>query len=118
MKRLLQTTGTAITSVILLAGCITHEETTYRDVERARVSFENDTAGRIFYEAYQEYGSKSSSAESSTKVEIPIIFEHRQKVVNGPNQAFNDAVSQCDTDRNGIITETEARIYADMKKKH
>ena len=35
----------------LPTGCIHHHETVYRDVERVKVEFENDTAGRLFYEA-------------------------------------------------------------------
>ena len=54
--------------------------------------------------------------ESKTEVSIPIVFEHERKVVRGPNQAFNKAVSRCDTDRDGRITEQEARIYSQTVK--
>lgn len=33
------------------AGCISTKETVYREEARLKVEFENDTAGRLFYEA-------------------------------------------------------------------
>jgi hypothetical protein len=102
----------------LWTGCITHEETIYRDDPRTRIEFENDTAARIFYEA-MSHGSqpKGGRTESKTEVDIPIIFEHKQHVVQGPNAAFNVAVERCDTNRDGKITEAEARIYAEQRRK-
>jgi hypothetical protein len=32
--------------------------------------------------------------------------------VNGPHQVFNEAVRRADTDRDGTITEKEARIFS------
>jgi len=102
---------------LLVAGCITHEETVYRDVERAKVEFENDTAARIFYESLNKAGSRQGRTESKTEVELPIIFSDKRKVVSGPNAAFNRAVEQCDTNRDGMITEQEARIFAASPQK-
>lgn len=103
-----------LSAALLWSGCVTHEETTYRDVERTRVEFENDAAGRIFYEALSRDKSKSVPKDSSTKVEIPVVFEHRTKVVIGESYRFNDAVARCDTNRDGKITESEARIYSEQ----
>ncbi len=98
---------------LLLAGCITHESTVVRDTERVKVEFENDAAARIFYEALSKEPSKDNRNESTTKFEIPIVFEHRRHVVTGSNAAFNRAVELCDTNKDGKITEQEARIFAD-----
>jgi hypothetical protein len=97
---------------LLLAGCITHEETVYKDVERTPVEFENDTAARIFYEKLSHTPHKPSGTESRTEVELPLIFKDKRKVVSGSNGAFNHAVALCDTNRDGRITEKEARIFA------
>ena len=97
---------------LLLAGCITHEETVYKDVERTPVEFENDTAARIFYEKLSQAPHKHSDTESRTEVELPLVFKDQRKVVSGPNAAFNRAVAHCDTNRDGRITEQEARIFA------
>lgn len=102
---------------VALGGCITHEETVYRDVERVKVEFENDTAARVFYEALSKAPASRRREESRTEVNIPVVFEHKRKVVMGDNAAFNEAVTACDTNRDGRITEHEARIFAEQREK-
>jgi len=97
---------------LLLAGCITHEETVVQDGERARVEFENDAAGRVFYEALSKLPDQRRS-ESTTEIDIPVLLEHKRHVITGANAKFNDAVAECDTNKDGKITELEARIFAD-----
>ena len=94
------------------SGCITHNETIVRDAERTKVEFENESAARIFYETLSKLPA-SNKAESTTAVEIPVIFETHQRIVTGPNTAFNDAVAGCDTNKDGKITELEAKIFAE-----
>ena len=96
----------------LLGGCITHKSVVYHDVERVPVKFESDAAARLFYETLTRNTGGRRYSESTTTISIPIIFENEQKSVPGPNVKFNDAVAACDTNRDGIITEAEARIYA------
>ena len=96
---------------VLLTGCITHNSVVYRDVERVKVEFENDTAARLFYETLNRNPGGRHS-EGTTSINIPIVFEHQQKVVSGPNVKFNDAVAVCDANKDGKITELEARIFA------
>lgn len=114
MKRHLLVIPFAATTALLVSGCISHEETVYRDEPRAKVEFENDTAGRLFYETLSKSPKDGRHSESSTEVSLPIIFEHKQKVVGGENVAFNDAVRRCDTNADGRITEQEARIFANQ----
>jgi hypothetical protein len=102
---------------LLITGCINHSETVVRDVERLPIQFENDTAARIFYETLNKDGGRRSQTESTTEVSLPIIFEHKQKSVAGPNAAFNDAVTLCDTNKDGKITEQEAHIFAEYGHK-
>lgn len=92
-------------------GCISHQDTTYRDVPRAPVEFENEAAGRIFYEALGKI-RPAQAAESRTDISVPLIFDSKHREVTGPNIAFNDAVACCDTNRDGRITELEAKIFA------
>src|SRR5581483_1260499 len=91
-----------------LSGCITHESTVVRDVDRAPVQFENDAAARIFYETLSKMPAPRDRAESTTTIDIPVVFEHKRHVVTGPNTAFNRAVAACDTNKDGKITEQEA----------
>jgi hypothetical protein len=97
------------------SGCISHDETIYQDTERMPVSFESETAGRVFFEALSKRPGGRSD-ETSTEVNLPIVFHHKVKTVRGPNAAFNDAVLRCDTNRDGKITELEANIFAGQVK--
>ena len=106
----------ALAAVTLTAGCIHHEETNVRDVARVSVEFENEAAGRIFYEALSKSGQPRPT-ESKTDVSLPVIFAHKTRTVTGPNFAFNDAVNRCDTNHDGEITELEAKIFAENKPK-
>jgi hypothetical protein len=103
-------------AALFLAGCIHHEETVYRDVPRASVTFENDTAARIFYEALTKPARKGERTESKTEIELPLVFSDKRRVVSGPNAAFNAAVDMCDSNHDGRITEQEARIYAENRE--
>lgn len=96
-------------------GCITHHETVYRDVPRVKVEFENETAARVFYDSLHARPMKHAGEDSTTKVEIPVIFEHSEHIVSGENEGFNAAVKLCDTNQDGRITELEAKIFADMR---
>lgn len=107
----------SLLALLAVTGCISHEETVYRDVERARIEFENDTAARVFYEALSHPATSAKPAESRTEVRLPIVFEHKRRVVSGPNAGFNQAVDKCDTNRDGKITEAEARIFAEQRRK-
>lgn len=102
-------------AAILTTGCIHHKETVYRDVERAKVEFENDAAGRMFYEALSKAPKDRGQRESKTDVSIPIVFSHSTETVTGENHAFNEAARRCDTNQDGRITETEARIFAERR---
>ena len=100
---------------VLASGCIHTSETVVHDDARTPVEFENDTAGRLFYETLSRNGHRGRE-ESSTEISLPIVFEHKVKTVRGPNADFNEAVARCDTNRDGKITEAEARIYAGAPK--
>ena len=51
-----------LTLIAAFTGCISTKETVYRETERLKVEFENDSAARIFYEAF----TKSPASPSST----------------------------------------------------
>lgn len=102
-------------SLLILNGCISQEKTVYRDVERVKVEFENETAGRVFYETLSRM-PRIEKQESKSEVSLPVIFEHKKRVIRGENITFNEAVARCDTNRDGRITETEARIFSEQWK--
>jgi hypothetical protein len=102
-------------AALLLAGCIHHTETTYHDTERVKVQFETEKAGRLFYEALSKM-PYHEPAESHTEVFIPVLFENKYTVKTGENGKFNEAVRRCDTNKDGLITEAEAEIFAGQFK--
>ena len=117
MKKPIRRFAFLAVSMVAFAGCISTESTVVRDTDRVKVEFEDDVAARIFYEALSKRSSHEDKSESTTKVEIPIVFEHKRHVVTGTNMAFNRAVELCDTNRDGKITEQEARIFAQQPPK-
>jgi len=105
--------ASALVLVLLVTnGCISTEKTTYRDVERMKVEFENDTAGRLFFETLSKSSLNQNRSESKTEISLPIVFEHKVRTVDGDNIVFNSAVRRCDLNCDGKITEQEARIFS------
>ena len=109
--------GLALALAGLNIGCISTEQTVYQEQDRVKVEFENDTAGRLFYEALSKQQSRRGRSESKTEVSIPVVFDHKRRVVEGESVAFNRAVRRCDTNGDGRITELEARIFAEQVEK-
>ena len=114
MNKQIKNGMTATALGLLLSGCITHNSVVYQDVERTKVEFESDAAARLFYETLSRNSANSKHSESTTTISIPIIFQNEQKVIPGRNVEFNDAVAACDSNKDGKITEAEARIYANQ----
>ena len=112
------TCGLALALAAFNTGCVSTDETVYRDQERIKVEFENDTAGRLFYEALSQSRATHPRKESSTELNIPVVFHHKHRVVDGENFGFNQAVQRCDTNGDGRITELEARIFSEAAGKH
>ena len=98
----------------LLAGCISVRSTSYSDVERVKVSFASERAGRLFYETVSRLPHEERE-ESKNDVSL-ILINVERKTITGPNRFFNEAVARCDTDHDGIITEEEAQIFASSTK--
>ncbi len=98
-------------AAVLATGCIRTTNTTTKDESRTPVEFENDTAGRIFYEALSRIPDSGGREECESEVSLPVVFSHKQKILRGPNLGFNSAVRRCDTNQDGRITEVEARHF-------
>jgi len=101
-----------IGSTLLLCGCISSTSTVYRDAEPTKVQFESDAAARLFYETLSKYYHPHNRSEKTVRFDVPLVFSAEKKEVRGRNLEFNEAVAECDTDKNGVITEQEARIFA------
>ena len=99
----------------LFVGCISNHETVYREVPRAKVEFESEKAGRVFYEALSKL-KYHNGRESHTEFSIPVVFDHSRTVKTGEDEKFNEAVRRCDGNQDGKISEQEAAIFADQVK--
>lgn len=108
MKSLL---SVSLLAAVVATGCIHTHETVVNDESRIPIEFENDAAGRIFYEALSRMPESGKHTEQKSEVSLPIVFSHERKVVRGPNTGFNQAARRCDTNQDGKITESEARIF-------
>ena len=94
-----------------LTGCISSHETVYTDAPRTKISFASDKAGSVFYETLARNRESRPRTEKRTEVNL-ILIDVEQRTVAGPNHLFNEAVAFCDTDSDGVITETEAEIFS------
>jgi hypothetical protein len=102
---------TGLGALAALTGCISSTNTTYTDIERVKVDFASDKAGFVFHEALSRTSDSRRRTEKRTEVDLILIdVEHR--VVSGPNRLFIEAVNFADSNRDGVITETEAEIFA------
>jgi hypothetical protein len=97
-----------------LSGCISSRSTTYTDVERTKIAFASERAGRLFYETLSKLPHEQRE-ESKNQVSLVLIHLER-KTITGANRTFNLAVERCDTDKDGTITEEEAQIFAASAK--
>jgi hypothetical protein len=110
MKRKLTTVLLGAAVAWFVPGCISSHTTVYEDAPPVKVEFENDTAARLFYEGLGKVAS-CENAESTTSFEIPVVLDVSRTRKVSYNVSFNRAVSRCDTNRDGRITEMEARIF-------
>jgi hypothetical protein len=97
-----------------LSGCISSRSTSYSDIERVKVTFASERAGRLFYETLSKI-STPNREESTNEVSL-ILINFERKTVTGPNYYFNEAVARCDTDKDGTITDEEAQIFSSSSK--
>jgi hypothetical protein len=58
----------------------------------------------------------SDSREESHSTVSLLVINVDRKTIRGPNETFNLAVAICDTNKDGIITEQEAEIFASSSK--
>ncbi len=99
-----------------LNGCISSKETVYRETERVKVEFENDTAARVFHDAFAKSPESRQRNEKTTTFTIPFLIHTQRTEKDSENTSFNAAVRRCDTNTDGKITESEARLFAAQQK--
>jgi len=93
----------------ITSGCVTH--TTIKDESRQSVHFGSPEAAQTFYDAY--LSGTSPKGHGSVAVYVVLPYQHR--TVSTDNVRFNSAVQAADKNRDGMISEEEARAFAAQK---
>lgn len=106
-------------AAISLLGCITTScvgvtYTKYKDEPRQRIRFSSTAAAQTFYDAYASIDRPQvrDGRFHSIKVYAGLVSPYSQHTKTTENIGFNAAVQRADANRNGTITEKEARAYA------
>jgi hypothetical protein len=107
---------TFVASVLFTStGCLTlfSKVDVVRSEElRKPIAFESPEAAEKFTSACK----KCDPEISSTQFAVPFVTLYNRHKKLSESAQFNDAVSRCDTDQNGIITLCEAEIFARLKE--
>lgn len=105
----------AVVALTLLPGCLTlfsKTEVIRGDEQPRAVRFENPQAADEFNKARKD----RSDHIGGTQFGVPFITLYEKDRKLSENAHFNDCVARCDTDQDGVITFTEAAIFAKSKK--
>ena len=101
----------ALLALPFVSGCITlfSKTVVVRDGETRRaIQFENPQAADAFNEALKT----QSGSVGGTYVGVPFVTFYAKAKKLSDGALFNEAVVRCDTNQDGIITFTEAAIFA------
>lgn len=87
---------------------------TARNAPRSSVRFASPAAAQTFYEAYiaKNY-TRAMGAGSYVALGVPVQLPYEHKEYPTDNIYFNAAVAAADTDRDGTISQDEARGYGE-----
>jgi hypothetical protein len=105
----------AVVSLSLLPGCLTlfsKTEVVRGDEPRRPIMFECVQAAEVFHNAVKE----KSGSLGGTDISIPFITLYSKERQLSDSALFNECVARCDTNQDGIITLTEAQIFAQLKE--
>jgi hypothetical protein len=102
-----------VLALVLSTGCISltifnKTEIVRSEEPRLPVKFETVKASCLF----QEKVAEQPKEIARSKVGVPFVNLSAKAVVLADSAHFNEELRKCDSDQDGLITETEARIYA------
>ena len=100
-------------SGLLTSGCVVmgQKEIIVREGETVKqVEFESEQAGILFRKTSKPIISRKDKQNESFV--IPFIIAYQTTKTLSENARYNDEINKCDTDGDGYITLTEARIYS------
>jgi hypothetical protein len=103
----------ALGALTLLPGCLTlfsKTEVVRGDEARRPVQFECQQAAETFQTALK----RQNGTLGGCHVGVPFVTVYSRNQQLSESALWNDAVAKCDTDQNGIITLSEANIFANL----
>jgi hypothetical protein len=113
MKTTFPATLTLIALFSLTAsGCVTRS--VVKDEARQQVRFASAEAAQAFYETYLAVYYPPRAGDS---VALAVTMPYRQERHSTDNVFFNAAVRSADSNRDGVISEDEARAYGESAKR-
>jgi hypothetical protein len=104
----------AVASLALLPGCLTlfsKTEVVRGEEPRRPIRFENQQAAEAFSKAAKD----RSASLGGTHLGVPFVTLYSKDRQLSDSAHFNDCVTRCDTDQDGVITLVEARIFEKTK---
>ncbi len=107
--------GLAVVSLLFVPGCLTlysKTEVVRGEEPRRPISFENAQAAEVFQKAMKE----KSPCMGGIDISIPFITLYSKERQLSDSAFFNECVYRCDTNQDGIITVSEAEIFASLKE--
>ena len=105
----------ALLALPFLSGCITlfsKTEVVRESETQQPVSFDSPEARDVFETVLKE----RQGVVSATYLGGPFVTLYSRAKVLSEAAKFNDCVRACDSDRDGVITEVEARTFAQRKE--
>ncbi|MES2438876.1 MAG: hypothetical protein V4584_07410 [Verrucomicrobiota bacterium] len=89
------------------SSCVTY--TKYHDEPRRKVSFSSTSAAQTFYDAYASVDTPYGNGSLSATITLP----YWQLKKDTESIKFNAAIQIADTNHDNLISEKEARSYAE-----
>ena len=107
--------GLAVASISFAPGCLTlysKTEVVRGEEPRRPISFENAQAAETFQKAMRD----KSPSLGGIDISIPFVTLYSKERQLSDSAFFNLCVMRCDTNQDGMITQTEAEIFASLKE--
>ena len=105
----------AVLALPFLSGCITlfsKTEVVRQSETKQPVTFDSPEAQGVFESALKE----RQGVVNATYMGGPFVTVYSRAKVLSEAAKFNDCVRACDSNRDGVITEFEARTFAQLKE--
>ena len=105
-------------ATLFCPGClVVHCKKEYlrRDESVKRVEFESEEAGRLFHKQRKRNRCRTQAGNES--LVIPFIIVYNKQTELSSNARYNNEIDKCDSNSDGMITLSEARIYSGESEK-